>query len=129
MIIRKHHLFAIFAAAGLMTASSLMTTAAQAGTLTGVDCTENSLILTFNPDLSGGTVDVTKVQLSASADGPFTALSADSSASQEPSRDINITLSDADRIGLGQIAGGSTCHVRVQAGFTSDVTAASTARE
>ena len=102
---------------------------AQAAELSAVDCTEFSINLTFDATVTGGSADITRVSLSSSSSGPYTSLSADSTASQEPNGTINITFSEADRIAVGPIAGGRNCHVKVASGFSGEVTRDSIASE
>lgn len=101
----------------------------QAAELSAVDCTEFSINLTFDTAVTVGSADITRVSLSSSTSGPFTALSQDSSASQEPNGTINITFSETDQIAVGPIAGGRNCHVKVASGFSAEVTRDSIASE
>ena len=113
----------------LIAASMLAIPMVQAANISSVDCTEFSLILVFDAAVTGSTADVTKVMVAAGSAAPFTSLTSSSTISQESDRNINISLSEGDRIALGSITGGSQCTVRVVTGFTSEVTRDSSASE
>ena len=106
----------------LIAASMLAIPMVHAANISSVDCTEFSLILVFDAAVTGSTADVTKVMVAAGSAAPFTSLTSSSTISQESDRNINISLSEGDRIALGGITGGSQCTVRVVTGFTSEVT-------
>ena len=69
----------------------------MAWNISSVDCTEFSLILVFDAAVTGSTADVTKVMVAAGSADRLTS----SSTISQTDRNINISLSEGDRIALG----------------------------
>ena len=102
---------------------------ASAADLSAVYCSEYSVSMTFDADITDAGQDVTKAGLGTNASGPFTAFSSSSTISVEGARNVTISLSDDDVINLGEIAGGSSCVLEVNSGFLSGVSGTSTVAE
>ena len=113
----------------LATALIFSGTIAFAADLSSVNCSEYSVSMTFDADITDAGQDVTKAGLGTNASGPFTAFSSSSTISVEGARNVTISLSDNDVINLGEIAGGSSCVLRVNSGFLSAVSSTSTVAE
>ena len=102
---------------------------ASAADLSAVYCSEYSVSMTFDADITDSGQDVTKAGVGTSTSGPFTAFSSSSSISVEGARTVTISLSEDDVINLGPVTSGSTCVLQVNSGFLSGVTSTSTRAE
>ena len=104
------------------------TSPAISATLSSVACNPVAVTMVFSASVNDAT-NPSLISLGESRDGPFTALSSDSTISIEQDTTITVVLSDSDQAGLASAVTSSTCTVKVDPAFASTISSIQTTQQ